>query len=121
MPTHQLQIQWQLQQIEVKGNLNKALVIKDPLALIAQTIRVPTPPKEEGVKCGPSSVENFWLLYQDLMNEEFHREVGTFQERTKQFYESFQIQLQYQQQATILMTQTIYELKPKIEEAIAST
>ena len=55
------------------------------------------------------------------MNEEFHREVGTFQERTKQYYESFQIQLQYQQQATILMTQTIYELKPKIEEAIAST
>ena len=56
MPTHQLQIEWQPQQIEVSEDLNKALVIKDPLALIAQAIGVPTPPKEERVKYGPTSV-----------------------------------------------------------------
>ena len=121
MPTHQLQIEWQPQQIEVSEDLNKALVIKDPLALIAQTIGVPTPPKEERVKYGPTSVENFWFLFQDLMKEEFNRQLGTIQDKTERYYESFQIQLQYLQQATMLMTQTICELKPKIEEAITGT
>ena len=121
MPTHQLQIEWQPQQIEVSEDLNKALVIKDPLALIAQTIGVPTPPKEERVKYGPTRVENFWFLFQDLMKEEFNRQLGTIYDKTERYYESFQIQLQYLQQATMLMTQTICELKPKIEEAIAGT
>ena len=121
MPTHQLQIEWQPQQIEVSEDLNKVFVIKDPLALIAQTIGVPTPPKEERVKYGPTSVENFWFLFQDLMKEEFNRQLGTIQDKTERYYESFQIQLQYLQQATMLMTQTICELKPKIEEAIAGT
>ena len=58
MPTHQLQIEWQPQPIEVQDNLNKPLIIKDPLALIAQTIGVPTPLKEERVKSCPTSVEN---------------------------------------------------------------
>ena len=81
MPTYQLQIEWQPQQIEVSEDLNKALVIKDPLALIAQTIGVPTTPKEERVKYGPTSVENFWFLFQDLMKEEFNRQLGTTKTR----------------------------------------
>ena len=83
MSTHQLQIEWQPQPIEVKGNLNKALIIQDLLALIAQTIRVPTSPKEEKVKCGPSSVENFWFLFQDLMKEEFNSQLGTIQDKNR--------------------------------------
>ena len=108
MPTHQFQIEWQPQQIEVSEYLNKALVIKDPLALIAQAIGVPTPTKEERVKYGPTSVENFWFPFQDLMKEEFNRQLGTIQDKTERYYESFQIQLQYLQQATMLMTQTIW-------------
>ena len=121
MPTHQLQIEWQPQQIEVSEDLNKALVIKDPLALIAQTVGVPNPPNEERVKYGPTSVENFWFLFQDLMKAEFNGQLGIIQDKTEGYYESFQLLLQYLQQATMLMTQTICELKPKIEEAIAGT
>ena len=121
MPTHQLQIEWQPQQIEVSEDLNKALVIKDPLALIAQTTGVLTSPKQEQVKYGPTSVKNFWFLFQDLMKEEFNCQLGTIQDKTERHYESFQTQLQYLPQATMLMTQTICELKPKIEEAIAGT
>ena len=71
MPTHQLQLEWQSQPIEVEDKLNKDLIIKDPLAIIAQPIGVPTPPREERVKYGSTSVENFWFLFQDLMKEEF--------------------------------------------------
>ena len=121
MPTYQLQIEWQPHQIEVSEDVNKALVIKDSLASIAQTIGVPTPPKDEQVKYGRTSVENFWFLFQDLMKEEFNHQLGTIQDKTERYYESFQIQLLYLQQATMQMTQTICELKPKIEEAIAGT
>ena len=55
------------------------------------------------------------------MKEQFNRQLGTIQDKTERYYESFQIQLQYLQQATMLMTQTICELKSKIEEAIAGT
>ena len=66
---------------------------------------------------GPTSVENFWFLFQDLMKEEFNRQRGTIQNKTECYYESLLIQLQYQQQATMRMTKTICGLKPKIEEA----
>ena len=55
------------------------------------------------------------------MKEEFNRQLGTIQDKTERYYESLQIQLQYLQQATMLMTLTICELKPQIEEAIAGT
>ena len=55
------------------------------------------------------------------MNQEFHCQLSTIQDKTECDYESFQIQMECLQQVTMLITQTICELKPKIEQAIAGT
>lgn len=53
--------------MEVEENLNIGLIVKDPLAWIAQTIGVPTSPKPERVRYGPTSIENFRFLFLGLI------------------------------------------------------
>ena len=117
-PTLRLAIKWDPRPIDIPENIEKALIIQDPLCLAAQLVGKPTPKKEVRGTYEPCTPHEFWYFFQRIIAEEINRELEEIQKKAAGFEQAYALNMQYIQMATMHMTILVIEFKNLMETQI---
>ena len=118
MSSTPLAIEWRPQPLEIDGNYDNALVIRDPVMVIATALNLPAPSEEVRQWYSRAILQQFWSLLQAGIKEELERELGQIYNRASQYQEDNIVPVQFVQKAMYHMTMLILEIKFELEKAI---
>ena len=121
MSSTPLAIEWRPQPLEIDGNHDNALVIRDPVMVIATALNLPAPSDEVRQRYSRASLQQFWSLLQAGIKEELERQLGQIYNQASQYQEANMVHLQFVQQAMYHMTMLVLEIKFELEKAIKET
>ena len=120
MATEPLAIEWQPQPLQVDEVAAKALVIKNPLPVVAKALGFNEPSAEQAAEYGPTNAIDFWALLQHFLRLEMDRQLSSIHEIASTYQERHNLEIEYLQRAMFNMTMNVIQLKAGIEGALAA-
>ena len=120
MATEPLAIEWQPQPLQVDEAAAKALVIKNPLPVVAKALGFHEPSPEQAAEYGPTNALDFWTLLQHFLRLEMDRQLSSIHEIARTYQERHNLEIEYLQRAMFNMTMNVIQLKAGIENALAA-
>ena len=88
MSSTPLAIEWRPQPLEINGNHDNALVIRDPVMVITTALNLPAPSDEVRQRYSRASLQQFWSLLQAGIKEELERQLGQIYNQASQYQEA---------------------------------
>ena len=120
MATEPLAIKWQPQPLQVDEAAAKALVIKNPLPVVAKAFGFHEPSPEQAAEYGPTNAVDFWALLQHFLHAEMDRQLSLIHETASKYQERHNLEIEYLQRAMFNKTMNVIQLKAGIENALAA-
>ena len=121
MSSTPLAIEWHPQPLEIDSNHDNALVIRDPVMVIATALNLPAPSDEVRQQYSRASLQQFWSLLQAGIKEELERQLGQIYNQASQYQEPNMVHLQFVQQAMDHITMLVLEIKFELEKVMKET
>ena len=112
-------IEWIPEAIQIDENHEKALIIKDPLTIVAKILNLSAPADAVREEFGPITISQFWKLFQEIVTEELNVRLRHIQGQTSAYQEELALQMRFMQIATMNLTTTVLQLKSQLETKVA--
>ena len=121
MSSTPLAIEWCPQPLAIDTYHDNALVIRDPVMVIAMALNLLPPSDEIRQRYSRASLQQFWSLLQAGIKEELEKQLGQIYNQASQYQEANMVHLQFVQQAMYHMIMLVLEIKSELESAIKDT
>ena len=120
MATEPLAIEWQCHPLQVAEAAAKALVIKNPLPVVAIALGFHEPSVEQAAKYGPTNALDFVALLQHFLRLEMDRLLSLIHETASKYQEHHNLEIEYLQRAMFNMIMNVSLLKAGINGALSA-